>query len=195
MRRIRVSIAALLTGIALFGVTLTALIYPSPLAGNAFFTLTVGTLMTGLLGAVYSRGRKRAFWIGFSTFGWAYFLANYGPEPISNVASNLVTEGILEILYPYTIPHAESGDASVVPPALLPQPVPPMLPGDPPSSWETWTTSDRTTGSYYSSPRMFNRIGHSLFCLLFASIGGILARRFHENRERAEERAVPTPPT
>ena len=202
MRRFRVSIAALLAGIALFAVSFTTLIYPSPLVANAYHTLTLGILTIGILGAIYSRGRRRAFWVGFSTCGWAYFLAVFGPEPISHVGPNLVTESILDIIYPHTIPRSVAGAALIRPPAPQAAPVsrlammtnwPGMIsekvilteglrgggpPFVPPTPWEIWTTPDRATQSIQKSPRMFRRIGHSMFCLLFALIGGYAARRF-----------------
>lgn len=222
MRRYRVSISALLAGIAFFGVAFAAVVYPSPLAANAFYTLTVGMLLTGILGSVYSRGRSRAFWIGFSTFGWSYFLTVFGPQPISNTQANLVTEAILDILYPYAIPRTRPNAATIPPPAAPTPTVPLMTPkvsrlqfrpsggarviltgafgaavnlSDTPSTpWETWTTSDRLTQSDQTSPKMFLRIGHSIFCLLIAVIGGYLSRRFQETREGTDVGAVSGPP-
>ena len=206
MRRFRVSIAALLAGIALFGVAFTALIHPSPLWGNAFYSLTLGTLTIAVLAAIYGRGRRRAFWVGFSTCGWAYFLAIFGPEPISHAEPNLVTTAILDILYPYTIPRVVPGSAQA------PAPTPSIASAKrlartsagggmvvlagafggggkapvPPTPWEIWTTSDRTMMFTQARPKVFRKIGHSMFCLLFALAGGFLTQRFHELRERRE---------
>ena len=207
MRRLRVSIAALLGGIALFGVAFTALIHPSPLWGNTFYSLTLGTLTIAVLAAIYGRGRRRAFWVGFSTCGWAYFLAIFGPEPISHAEPNLVTTAILEILYPYTIPRAVPGSAQAQAPAPLIASARRVAkthgdggtviltgafggggkaPVVPPTPWEIWTTSDRTMMFNQARPKVFRKIGHSMFCLLFALAGGFLTQRFHELRERQE---------
>jgi hypothetical protein len=43
------------------------------------FTATVGVLLTGLLGAIFRRGERRAFWVGTEVFGWAYMLLVFGP--------------------------------------------------------------------------------------------------------------------
>jgi hypothetical protein len=40
-----------------------------------------------------------------------------------------------------------------------------------------------------SSPKMFQRIGHSVFCLIFAMFGGTLTRRFRMALDR--ESATP----
>jgi hypothetical protein len=208
MRRFRVSIAVLLTGIALVGVTLAALIHPSPLWGNAFYSLTLGTLTIVVLGAIHSRGRRRAFWVGFSVCGWAYFLAIFGPEPISRVQGELVTTSILEICYPLTIPKEAPGPVQGPAPAPPPTAGPKRLsmssaergrvilagafggggnaPVAPTSVWELWTMADRVIGPAWDAPRSFRYIGHSIFCLLFALIGGYAARRSFEIRERDE---------
>src|SRR3954449_12967245 len=85
MRPFRISIAGLLGAVASMGVVIAAMIYPSRLAANAFYSLTLGTLTISVLAAVYHRAERRAFWVGFSSCGWAYFLAVFGPEPLSHV--------------------------------------------------------------------------------------------------------------
>jgi hypothetical protein len=202
MRRIRVSIAGLLVGIALLGVSLAALLHPSPLWGSVFYSLTLGTLTIFLLAAIFKRGPSQAFWIGFCSCGWAYFLAIFGPDPIAQLGPNLVTTAILDISYPFTIPREEVGASRISAP-----PYPTSLRtstartargggtiilagafgGNPPATfptpWEVWTKPDRMTSFNNStSPKMYRRIGHSIFCLLFASLGGFMARRFHEGR-------------
>jgi hypothetical protein len=190
-------------------VAIAALVYPSPLAANAFHSMTLATLTIAVLAAVYHRAAKRAFWVGFSTCGWAYFLVVFGPEPLSHVGPGLVTTTILNIVYPYTVPSsvATAALAPVGPSApatrfilravkdrpkavltggfgvLTGPPVPP------PTPWEIWTKPDRMTQFNQSSPKMFQRVGHSLFCLTFAMIGGTLTRRFRMALDR--ESATP----
>lgn len=36
--------------------------------------LVLGVLGSGILGVVYRRGEKRAFWVGFTVFGWSLVL-------------------------------------------------------------------------------------------------------------------------
>jgi len=36
------------------------------------FTMTLGFLGLAIVGAIYHRGERRAFWLGFATFGWIY---------------------------------------------------------------------------------------------------------------------------
>ena len=62
-----------------------------------------------------------------------------------------------------------------------------------PSRWAAWTAPDRSTGEGESigsvsliSPATFRRIGHSLFCLILAFAGGVLARHLDSTRDEAE---------
>jgi hypothetical protein len=215
MRRIRVSISGLLAGIAMLGLVLAALTHPSRLWGDSFYSLTLGTLLIAVLGVVYSRAQQRAFWVGFSVCGWAYFLAIWGPEPISTIGENLVTTDILSILYPLTLPSTDK----FVPPT----PLPPSPPGHPPrtgmtlpgggsivlvggfgggqpaappqSVWDLYSAPERIT-NVFGQPESptFDRIGQSIFCLLFALLGGILTRRFQQERDRAQAGTAPAAP-
>jgi hypothetical protein len=62
------------------------------------------------------------------------------------------------------------------------------------SPWEAWTVPDRElnvnarwrddpSGISVFSPEPFRRIGHSLFCLLIALVGGLVTRYFHATRD------------
>lgn len=205
MRRFRVSIAGLLAGIGLLGVSLAALARPSGLWANAYYSLALGTLIIAVLGAIYSRASKRAFWVGFSVCGWAYFLGIFGPEPIGRFEGNAVTTPILDILYPLTLPRegavaAPSGNpgARLIPASRMGRALisgriiltgafrgGPPAPGDPPlRAWEIWTEPDRNIdGTGTLSSAAYRQIGHSIFALIFALIGAHAARRFREARD------------
>jgi hypothetical protein len=60
------------------------------------------------------------------------------------------------------------------------------------SPWHAWSTPDRELnmnpspnlgGISVFSPEPFRRIGHSLFCLLIALLGGLVTRYFHATRD------------
>jgi len=209
MNRFRFSIAGLLAFTALLGVVLATLTHPAPLWGSGFLSLTLATLMIALLAAIYRSGRRRAFWVGFATCGWSYFLLLWGPAPISNLGPNLVTTAIIDILYPWTVP-ATAGQAASGPADREDPPTKlartnfggsiilagafggggfPMAP--PPTPWQVWTTSDRAQmqmgppGALVirTSPLPFRLIAHSLLCLMAATIGAIAARYFHLTRD------------
>ncbi len=220
IRRFRTSIAGMLGAIALIGVTMAAVMSPSHLWGNAYYTLTATCLVIALIRVIYSRGERRAYAVGFAIAGWAFFLAHYGPAPVSNVAENLITRPILDILYPFTVPT--DPNLAVTPPAaptVWPAgvtPAPPttiMLNGsqvqlptqyyalfnttqtNPVSTfaaWENWTTLDRTTNAPAQfSPGYFRRVLINVMCLALAMAGGAIARHFYRTRD--EPAGIPTP--
>src|SRR4051794_18630455 len=200
MNRMRFSIATLLAWVALLGVGIAALRGGSPLWGNALFSLAIGTLTVAVLAAVYRRGRRRAFWVGFASCGWAYLLLALGPGNESLAGPFLVTTAVLDLLYPKVVPPlpaaTPANPATAPAPSAMARPVRgrmlvlktggfggPVIPVTPRSRWEVWTETSRQTGFRrtiggvsLSIPEPFRRIGHSLFCLLGALTGGILTR-------------------
>jgi hypothetical protein len=208
MNRMRFSIASLLVWVALLGVGITALRSASPLWANALFSLAIGTLTVSILAAVYRKGRRRAFWVGFATCGWVYMLLSLGPDSDALASPFLITTAILDLLYPKVVPPpaaAPAGPGMGPGPAAMVQPRRwevrvfktgglvggwPMTPVPPRSPWAAWTATDRETGSgttiggvSFAIPDSFQRIGHSLFCLLAALIGGMITRYLYSTRD------------
>jgi hypothetical protein len=204
MNRMRFSIASLLIWVALLGVGITALRSGSPLWANALFSLAIGILTVAVLAAVYRRGRRRAFWVGFASCGWVYLLLSLGPGNESLVSPFLITTAILDLLYPKVVPPpaaAPAGPGNGPATSAMAQSrrwqvmvfktggigggiIPP-----PRSSWAAWTETDRETvetrvgGVSFSIPDSFRRTGHSLFCLLAALTGGVLTRCLYSTRD------------
>jgi hypothetical protein len=211
MPRMRVSIAGILVWVALLGVGFAALRNPSLLWSNALFSVALGTLTLAVLAAVYRRGRRRAFWVGFATCGWVYLLLALGPANESLWSPYLVTTAILDVLFEQVIPQPPAPGAA--PPAIAPAvPAASAVNGQTwtgqvnirrarfggiavapvESPWQAWSTPDRELnlnppptpgGISVFSPEPFRRIGHSLFCLLIALIGGFVTRYFHATRD------------
>jgi hypothetical protein len=71
MNRIRFTVASLMGAVLLFGVGIASLVQPEFLIG-VWCPLTFGLLLSSSFGIAYSRGRRRAFWVGFCVFGWSY---------------------------------------------------------------------------------------------------------------------------
>jgi hypothetical protein len=223
MRPPRFSIGSLLTLIAIFAVGLAALRSPSPLWASTTYTVAAVAIVAGVSNAILGRGARRAYWLGFSLFGGAYFY-------LADGSNRLVTVTTLDLLYPHVtrqLPQATlgglpSGGAfapTPVPPAplLAPPPAavgtpfqvaayaPPQVSIAPPavSAWDHWTKPDRDLGEYAhptdSSARFssvsFRQIGHSLAALLAATLGGIFVRwRYEENsKEIGPAEATPEP--
>ncbi len=75
-------------------------------------------------------------------------------------------------------------------------------PSPPVSRWAAWTQPDRTVGVGYTigtvslvSSEAFRRIGHSLFALLLATLGGAFARNRYEAHVRFASSSVVPPRT
>jgi hypothetical protein len=203
MNRMRFSIASLLVWVALLGVGIAALRSGSPLWANALFSLAIGMLTLAILAAVYRKGRRRAFWVGFASCGWVYLILSLGPDHESLTSPFLITTAILDLLYSKVIPPptvAPAGPGNGPGPAAMAQPgrwmrlgvlktggfSGPMIPVPPRDAWAAWTETDRETGSgttigglSFAIPDAFRRIGHSLFCLLAALSGGMITRYLH----------------
>ena len=220
MRRIRCSIANLLLVVLFTGIALAALRSGSALWGSLLFTAAVAALLVAVVGAVYCRDQRRAFWLGFALFGWGYLLLGLVPE----ARSQLATTALLDVLHarvfgrsepaqftwswsgrvntinnpaPFSIPGTQPPDTEpfkIQDLFLRHSPFSPGGAGMPyniPStpdvyqlpSEETWLNvyPPTTTGNLMmpsaAGLESFQRIGHSLFSLVFAMLGGVLAQR------------------
>jgi hypothetical protein len=176
MRSFRFSIAHLMLLIIIFGLGFAALHSPSALLASVWFSATLAALTLAVLAAVYRRGAQRAFWVGFASCGWVYFVLALGPWLHVVVGSFLVTTAALELLYPQITPPPPPGPAATIT-----------------SVWSMWTALDLSGGIKVSvgnvwlmSSESFQRVGHSLFCLLFAQLGGVVTRRLAEQPEHRE---------
>jgi hypothetical protein len=72
--RIQVTLAGLLAAVGAIAFCLAALTHASPQWTSLFLTATVAVLLLGLSGTVVARGRSRAYWAGFTMWGWGYLL-------------------------------------------------------------------------------------------------------------------------
>jgi hypothetical protein len=100
MRLPRFSIASLLVIIGILGVALAALRNPSYLWANVLFTVAFGSLILAVVNAIYGSGAGRAYWLGFTICGGAYFAACSIPGLRDSVSPRLVSELLFDVLYP-----------------------------------------------------------------------------------------------
>lgn len=196
--RPRFTIAALVAIIASLGVGFAALRSPSQLWASTLFTLTLAALAVALVNAIYGRDRRRAFWTGFLVFGGPYALLALGPWLAEGVGSRLVTTAFLDVLYPKLIAQTPAsgggmggmgggmqgmGGGFTMSGGMGGMGGPPFTIQ---SRWATWTEPNGANFSPVQvghinllSPETYRRIGHCLFTLLFAALGGLYAgRRF-----------------
>ena len=187
MPKLRYNIANLLTIIFVLGVGFAALRESNDLWDSGVFTLTIGVLLISILLAVHRIDSRRAFWIGFALFGWAYL----GLSLVPSIESRLITTKALAYLDSkvpgrsmvlYHVINTRTGPGT----------------GNDRVTWavggiRTATAGqgqvmlwDAATGKLLSgwsgTTENFIRIGHSLFALLAAWIGGQLSRRLYQSQ-------------
>jgi hypothetical protein len=81
MKRLQVSILALVLIIVACAMAFTALKTASDLWYGALYTFTMVLLLAAVIAARFRRGNEKAFWFGFAVFGWAFFVVGLGPWP------------------------------------------------------------------------------------------------------------------
>jgi hypothetical protein len=210
MRLQRYSIGSLLMLIAIVAVGLAALRSPSPLWASTTYTVAAVVLIGGVSNAILGNGARRAYWLGFSLFGGAYFFLTLG-------SNRLATESMLDLLYPHLTRQVPQATLGALPAPIAFAPAPPPASGGTPvqvtfyaptqisngsvgtppvisypaaavSAWDHWTKPDRDIGEYIIptdfssrfSSVSFRQIGHSLAALLAATLGGIFVRWRYE---------------
>lgn len=72
--KLHISISQCLALIIPIAVGLAAITNPSPFWEGILFALELIFLFTAILGVLYRDGGDRAFWLGFSIFGWGIYL-------------------------------------------------------------------------------------------------------------------------
>jgi hypothetical protein len=110
MKRLQISIAALILVIVVLAFVLTALRTASDLWYSALYTFSAAILLTSVVASRFRRGNERAFWFGFAVFGWGFFLLGSGPwltpfpgrglRPTSTINHQLLTSKLIIALVP-----------------------------------------------------------------------------------------------
>jgi hypothetical protein len=99
MRGLRFSIGGLMVIVLATAIGLAALRNASQTWAGAMLLLTCGILALGVVGAMVRKGAERAWWLGFSLYGWGYMALWWClPEHPTFV---LPTADLLEILGPW----------------------------------------------------------------------------------------------
>jgi hypothetical protein len=87
MRRIRFHLGTLVILVLLVGVGLAALRESNENWDSGIFSLTLAVLLISVLLAIHRTEHRRAFWLGFALFGWAYLELSLVPS----IESRLIT--------------------------------------------------------------------------------------------------------
>lgn len=205
MRRIRFSIGSLLVFILICGVAFAALKESTDWWEKGTFSVAVLVLLLStLLSSVLAVGR-RAFWLGFALFGWAYLLLSLIPSVETRLVTSqtfgyvfgklkgqsqqsfTVTYSGISPVSPFPLNMTPTYTASVSPTVSpnLASPTPLTLGGNG-LVFDTWSSGPymqwNSPGSAVlqasgGSQENFVRVGHTAVALFLAWLGGMLARR------------------
>jgi hypothetical protein len=187
MARLRFNIASLLVIILVLGVGFAALRESNDLWESALFTATIGILLVSVLLAVYRQGLPRAFWLGFAVFGWSYLALAVLPainarlittKALSYIDSKVQSRGSSAVgATPYWDSWSQNGQVQSAVFGLGGQP---RIAGGQGQEWIVDASTGQFVLTFRGSSANFIRIGHSLFALLMAWLGGRLARRLSQ---------------
>jgi hypothetical protein len=181
MRLPHFSIAGLMGLVVVVAVGVAALRFASELWAGVL--LTLGVLGAAVLAFHERAGASRSWWRGFALFGWAYVVLALGPWASEAIAPLLPTTIGLRALFARMNPKVEQKDrrlqeyfddiATVNAPSGTTAPLTGFTDG-------TLVVS----GSPGPVPEPFRRVGHCLWTLLIACLGGVVGRALHAGGER-----------
>jgi len=202
--RVRFSLRQLMGFVAFVAVGCGGLIRPSVALASLIFTMTLVVLLVAILGAVGRKGSARVFWIGFAIAGSGYlWLAHWADEDAYTVSTNwrlqttgpLFTTKLLGLAHGALHPPPPGGFGGVpggmggmggggmfalpLEPAAAPVFGQMAIPS---------RASAANAAAYEAERNAFMRIGHSLWALLLAYLGGQLARYFRVTAEGSTDR-------
>lgn len=185
MRRPRISLAGLMALVVVVGVGIAALRAASETWAGIMLLLTLGLLGVSVLGVMYRREARRAWWVGFALFGWGYAALTLAPW---SKPESLPTRILLDSLYarmsprkvvamdPFAAPAGLDDGQFIV---LDPNPPHDSLPGVPQGS-------DAVFAIGTVDLKAFRTIGQCLSALIAGLVGAFVARRFQATSGRAE---------
>ena len=114
IRRYQFSLVGMMGLVLAAAIGCGALRYASEFWASTLLTLTAGSLLVAILGALFRRGQSRAFWVGFTVFGWSYLILVISLRIWSGwgvVAPQLLSTKLLAYLHPkfqHAVPPANN---------------------------------------------------------------------------------------
>jgi hypothetical protein len=185
MRRFRFRIGSLLILIVFLGVGFAALREATDLWDSIVLSVAILVMTASLLLAIHRQAKRRAFWIAFALFGWVYL----GLTAIPPIESRLLMTRALAYLdsripRSIVITSGTTGAGNIDPIALTVRSVAfspdgsVMASSNNSGNLRVWSSAAvRRLWSENGTTENFVRIGHSLFALILAWLGGSLSRR------------------
>jgi hypothetical protein len=187
----RSSLASQMVLIAAFGAGLAAFRDGSDLSLKVVFSVMLGMLLVGLLGAIVTW--KDPAWVGFTLFGWGYALSACFSPIRTEIQQDLLTQPLLEdvVVRMYRLPPRPPSFPFRVDTNQAAQPVR-LIDGE----WVPLTPEEATMlNEHHFLSRVYAnnvqhqnsvRIGHSLLAMIFAWFGARLGR-FLATRNRSDD--------
>ena len=183
MRPFRFSIATMLGVVLLVAVALAALRASTDAWDSGVLGLTLLILLAAILLAIHLTERRRASWLGFALFGWAYLIASLIP-PVGSRLPTTMGLAFIDTKIPgrqrawvtAVLAYTSTAGTNPVQGYVYPQQGNTLVASPQGGVW-LW---DATTGKPLAGPggstESFIRIGHSLLALALAFLGGHLSR-------------------
>lgn len=186
----RFSLVGLLAAVTFAAVACGALVNPNEWWTIGVTSATVALLAYAVLAALYNAGARRAFWGGAAVIGWGYFallplvlgvnFMNYGESAlVTNQLLRMLAESRLGQNSQTIFGAGVNSDAGIV--------------------GEVNLLAFTTTSGYFRPRSLlvaggnawthFYTIGHCLWSLLLAALGGLVALRLALARERKATQA------
>ncbi len=194
MKPVRFSVKSFLLGVAALAAGLGALESDSDLVTSLVFTLNLGLLCFALVGAMVAAGQVRRFWIGFIVFGGLYSLvamgvlfptqANYSymwmgySNQRPTERPGLVTSRLLDIYASLRAPRSigDRVSAQWSGGGYFAATIVSYKDGRYEVDWDDASPNEFvSTGQIQPMGRDLERVGHSVFSLLFGFLGGLAA--------------------
>jgi hypothetical protein len=187
MRRFRFRIGSLLILIVLLGVGFAALREADDFWDGIVLALAIGALLVSVLLAIHRQSDGRAFWVGFALLGWGYL----GLTTLPSIEPRLLTTRALAYLDCYVLGRSSlmAGQSQMLTvnnsgqmtSSVTYSPQGNILARS--NNWGGFRVWSTATGSPLwaglRTTENFVQIGHSLFALILAWLGGQLSRRLH----------------
>jgi hypothetical protein len=194
MRRFRFHLGTLVMIVLLLGVGLAALRESNEIWDSSVFSITLVMLSISILLAVHRTEKRRAFWMGFALFGWIYLGLSMAPS----IESRLLTTKALAFVDSKVVRPISGSEALydlLVANAWLPNALAintgngdwiedvTAATGSNPARFTNILGGTSLAG--FGTTENFFRIGHSLFAVVAAFLGGRLSKYLHTKNQQA----------
>ncbi|MBW3598433.1 MAG: hypothetical protein KY475_14325 [Planctomycetes bacterium] len=182
----RFSLAALLGLVSFAALGCAALANATDLWRESMVTLMLGLLLTATLAAIIWRGERRALATGFAVFGWVYVLLVM--IPAVNVRDDLLTEEALTWLYEFAHGADEQGGSVLQTVVFTDGAAGGEMIVSGSGRIRSWNAMKG--GAPAVSFQSFADIGHSLWAIVIACLGAVVASLLSSGQRRRVARAA-----